>query len=65
MTSLVVSTQLPLQFVVPIGHAQLPPEHVAPPPHVTPQPPQFVALVCVFTHEPLHAMVPAAHEVVQ
>jgi hypothetical protein len=43
--SLVRSAQMPLQSVVPEGHAQLPPVHTRFPPHTCWQNPQFCLLV--------------------
>lgn len=60
-TSLLVSTQVPLQFVAPAAQAQLPSVQLAPPEQVVPHAPQLEALVCRLTHAPPHAVVPAAH----
>ncbi len=55
-TSLAVFTQFRLQLVWPEGHVQLPPVQVCAGPQVVPQLPQFVLLVAVSTHTPLHAV---------
>ena len=55
---LVVSTQLPLQFVCPEGHetTHVPPAQTWFAPHGVPHAPQLAMSLCVFTHAPLHAV---------
>ena len=61
-TSVATVTQLPLQLVVPSGHApraQDPAEHTKPAPQTTPQAPQLAASEVRATHRPPHATWPA------
>jgi hypothetical protein len=51
-----VSTQVSLHAVCPMGHVQTPPMQVPPPPHAMPQPPQWSLLVIVLTQAPMHAV---------
>jgi hypothetical protein len=46
-----VSVHVPLQFVIPDGQPQTPPEQVCPLAHAFPQPPQLLASLLVSTHE--------------
>jgi hypothetical protein len=58
---LFVSTQVPLQRVVPDPHAQVPLWQVAPAPHECPQLLQLAASVWRFTQPPLHTVSPLGH----
>jgi hypothetical protein len=67
--SVLVSTHAPPQFVVPLGHWQMPLEQVLPVGHVWPQVPQLRGSVCRLTQAPLqvsgavpgHMHVPPEH----
>jgi hypothetical protein len=59
--SLLVSTHLPLQFVIPLGQPHWPAVQTPPVGHADPHAPQFAALVCVSTQAPLQLVVPAGH----
>ena len=63
--SFVRSAQIPLQFVLPAGHAQVPAAQLMPPVQAMPQPPQLVLLVLVSTHAPLQFVRPAPQEDIQ
>jgi len=58
LVSIFVFTQAPPQRVSVIWQAHMPAVQREPPPQTIPQPPQFVGLVCVSTHWPLHAVPP-------
>jgi hypothetical protein len=53
LKSVIRSTHAPLQFIIPLGHWQTPPEQVMPPVHRCPQAPQLFESDCRFTHDPL------------
>jgi hypothetical protein len=52
--SIVRSTQIPLQSVVPPGHPQVPLLHCMPPVHLFPHDPQLSMLFVSFTQVPPH-----------
>jgi hypothetical protein len=54
LKSVIRSTHVPLQFVIPLGQPQVPPEHVPALGHAWPQAPQLLAFVWVLTQAPLH-----------
>jgi hypothetical protein len=56
--SVFVSTQVPLQSVVPSPQMQLPPKQVFPPEHALPHMPQFWLSVVVLVQTPLHEVWP-------
>jgi hypothetical protein len=57
--SLVVSTQLPLQLVLPAGHTHAPETQLSPGPHGMLQPPQLLGSVVGSEQPELHTIVPA------
>jgi hypothetical protein len=59
--SLVVSTQFPLQIVVPPGHTQLPALHVSLLVHLIPQPPQLFGSCFSLTQALLQSDRPPGH----
>ncbi len=60
--SLLTSTQLPPQFVVPVGQGvrHTPSVHTAPFPHTWPQPPQLNGSLAKTTQAPAHSVCPGA-----
>jgi hypothetical protein len=54
-------TQVPPQFVIPLGHAHTPLLHTPPVGHAVVQFPQWLALLVVSTHAPEQFVWPAGH----
>ena len=60
--SVIVSTHVPAQSVVPVGQPHLPSMHALPAPHAVPQPPQFSGSDLMSRQAPLQAISGGAHE---
>jgi hypothetical protein len=61
LTSVWTSMHAPLQRVIPLGQAQVPPEHVRPVGHTVEQLPQLLSSVWRLTQTPLQSVVPLGH----